>query len=886
MEALLKHFPRRLLLPALAAFVAAPLALASPEPPALRLPGDVVPRKGAVELTIRPADPKFTGTAAFEVDVKKPVDLVWVNANGLEISSASLTSGGKERSAKVVPGGTEFAGLSFEAPVGAGPAVLRLAFSGTAADKDTRGLFRQKEGESWYVFSQFEAVDARRAFPCFDEPSYKHPWKLTLHVPRGDLAFSNTPQTGEKAEADGMKAVSFAETKPLPSYLVALAVGPFDVVDAGSVGKTKLRVIAPKGQGAQARYAQETIAPLLTILQDYFGIPYPYEKLDSVAIPTTVGFGAMENPGLITYASNIILARPQDEGIRFRRGFASVAAHEMAHQWFGDLVTMAFWDDTWLNESFASWMGDKAVDRWKPEWEGLTDRVSTRNRAMGADSLVTARKIHQPIVTKDDIANAFDGITYGKGQSVLSMFESWMGEEAFRKGIRRHLTAHAYGNATASDFLSALGAEGHPEVPAAFSTFLDQAGVPVLSVSLSCADGQPAKLALAQKRLLPVGSTSAAPETWQIPVCVRYGAASGEARECSMISGASAEMVLTKAKGCPAWLLANEGASGYYRPSYAGDLLKKLVAAAPQHLSPGEKVALLSDARALSTAGELSVGDTLGLVPAFAKEENRAIVTTLAGLVEGVKERGLPAEELPAFGRFVEKTFGARARAMGLTPKPGEGDDARLLRGTLVGLVAVEGKDPSLRAEAVALAKKWLSDRKAIDADLQGVVLHIAADAGDAELFDGYVAAAKAEKNRRERQRLLGQLGSFTDPKLLERALDVAVKSDFDARETTGIFFSALGDERTREQAFAYVKAHWDEIVARLPEAMRGYLPYLGASFCDDAHRSEVESFFTPRVKGFEGAPRNLAQALEGIKVCTAVRTAQAAGLKEFLDRF
>jgi alanyl aminopeptidase len=345
-------------------------------------------------------------------------------------------------------------------------------------------------------------------------------------------------------------------------------------------------------------------------------------------------------------------------------------------------------------------------------------------------------------------------------------------------------------------------------------------------------------------------------------------------------------MTLTKLPGCPSWLLANDGANGYYRPAYGGDLLDKLLAAAPRHLSAAEKVGLVGDARALSSSGAVSIGEALALVGVFAKEDDRFVVGSLAQLVGTIKDRGLPPAELPAFGRFVGKTFGARARALGLVPRPGDDDDTRLLRTSLAGLVAIDGRDGSLRKEALALARKWLRDRNAVDADLVPVVLGIAADAGDASLFDAFLAAARNEKERRQRVTLLQVLGSFPDAKLAARALELALSPEFDARDTTGIYWSELSDERTRGQAFAFVKARWDELVARLPQQMRGYLPYLGASFCDDARRAEVEAFFTPRVKGFEGAPRNLAQALEGIRVCTAVRTAQAPAIKEFLAPF
>ena len=296
------------------------------------------------------------------------------------------------------------------------------------------GLFRKKDGDDWYVFSQFEPTEARRAFPCFDEPAYKVPWQLTIHAPKGNSVVSNTPIVSEADGEDGFRDVRFAETKPLPSYLVALGVGPFDFVDAGKACKNKvsLRIVTMRGKSSRAQYASEATAPLLNLLEEYFGIPYPYEKLDLMSVPQGALFGAMENAGLITFVEQYILATPQEDTPSFKRNYAWIATHEMSHMWVGDLVTMAWWDDTWLNESFATWMEDKILQRWKPEWQRDVAHVERRNSSADQDVLVSARRIRQPIESKDDITNAFDDISYGKGSAILTMFESWIGEKKFQ----------------------------------------------------------------------------------------------------------------------------------------------------------------------------------------------------------------------------------------------------------------------------------------------------------------------------------------------------------------------------------------------------------------------------------------------------------------------
>ena len=386
---------------------------------------------------------------------------------------------------------------------------------------------------------------------------------------------------------------------------------------------------------------------------------------------------------MVTFAQNIIVAKPTAESLRFERGFSETAAHEFAHQWFGDLVTTAWWNDIWLNESFASWMETKIIDEWKPEWTHHTGSVDARARALGSDTLMTARQVRQPIVSNDDIYNAFDAITYEKGESVLAMFEHFVGADKFRAGIRHYLTQHANGNATADDFIGAIaGAAGRPEVTPAFKTFLDQPGAPMVDVALACSAGKAPTLHVKQERFLPVGSKGSPNQTWHIPMCVRWLGADGKPQHtCALVTGREQDLTLGAQPGCPTWLLANDGEVGYYRAAYRGDTLQKLLGADGRKLLDlPETVGLLDDLRALVAAGRLPLGDALALTPSLATDDRRLVNRFVIGTVEGLHEHLVAPAERPSYERFIGKLYAQKAHALGWTPKPGEDEDTRLLR--------------------------------------------------------------------------------------------------------------------------------------------------------------------------------------------------------------
>jgi alanyl aminopeptidase len=526
-------------------------------------------------------------------------------------------------------------------------------------------------------------------------------------------------------------------------------------------------------------------------------------------------------------------------------------------------------------------MAGKIVDRWKPEWGWRAEGVAARSRTMDADALVSARSIRQAIQSNDDILNAFDGITYQKGAAVLDMFETWLGEEPFRKGVLAYLRAHPFGNATSADFLSSVAsATRNPAVPAAFSTFLDQPGVPTVTAELSCRDGV-SRLLLLQKRFVPAGSPGAAAEKWQMPICVRVGETEAS-RVCSLLATERGAFPLS-APACPERAFANAGTSGYYRVNYKGDLLDKVAADAGRHLTPAERVSVLLDTAALARTGAVPLARALELATAFANDADRRVVEAAVSVAALQRDLFVTGELLPGYRGFIADVFGPRARALGFRSKAGDSDDAKLIRAIVVGLVAREADDAPLATEARTEALAWLKNRRAVEPEMVETVLSIAARQGDAALFSAFLAEARATKDRRDRARLLSAIGSFRDPAVESAKLAVSLSADFDGRESFVILRESARDRTTREGVWLFLKANFDALAARLPREAPASFPELAAGFSDEAHRADVEVFFKDRSTKFTGGPRRLAQALEEIRLRAAFREAQQESVAGFL---
>lgn len=558
--------------------------------PSFRLPDIARPTRYGLDLTLVTGESAFTGVATIDMQLKQRTQIIWLNQKGLTITDVRVkTDRGVYRKANWEEP-DEFLMVRLPVAMGPGGVNLEISYHGVLSDKVSVGAYRKKAGDDWYVYTSFTPIDARRAFPCFDEPGYKAPWAVILHVKKTDVAVANGPEVSSTEEANGMKRVVFKETQPLASEVVAFAVGPFDVVDAGVAGQKRVpvRIITPRGRAGEAGPAKAATAELLGREEAYTGIPYPWDKLDHIAV-LDLPFGATENPGLITYRDSQLLAPVAKDTPRRVRAMRGTMAHEMAHQWFGDLVTQAWWDDTWLAEGFATWMAAKVVDIDLPENERGLAMVLARDRIMMVDAKAK-RPVRLEMHSRTETEDVYDGLVYQKGAMTLKMVEDWVGEEEFRRGIRRYLREHSMGNATTADLEKDLEAETGVKVSPIMEEMLNRTGYPTMQFKV-----QPGKLVVDQEALGGGGP-------WTMPICIRT---ENVKPKCEVVSEAHMELPLegltveTGGRRTPQpWVWTNTFGSGYYRSVLGTDMLDAVIDRGYPQLSGPERLSLLVDIRA------------------------------------------------------------------------------------------------------------------------------------------------------------------------------------------------------------------------------------------------------------------------------------------------
>jgi aminopeptidase N/puromycin-sensitive aminopeptidase len=857
---------------AIFALAAAVLCLfsAAPNASAERLSTTVRPEHYALTLTPDLKAATFSGVETIDVTLAEPSATITLDSAEIAYQSVTVKAGGKEQTGTVaLDADKEQATFTFPSAVPAGKATLSIAYTGIL-NGQLRGFYLSKTAKRNYAVTQFESTDARRAFPSFDEPAFKATFDVSLVIDAGDTGISNGPIISDTpGPGDGKHTLKFLTTPKMSTYLLAFLVGDFQCTSGESDG-VAIRACATPDKVALTPYSVDVAKYVLHYYDEYFGIHFPLKKLDLIALPDFEA-GAMENFGAITYRETAMLIDPKTASVGAKKEVALVIAHEMAHQWFGDLVTMQWWDNIWLNEGFATWMENKPVAAMHPEWDidqlVAGDEVGTLN----LDAQPTTRAIRAKADTREEIEEMFDGISYGKASDVLLAVENYLGPETFRKGVHAYLSAHEYGNATAEDFWGAQTATSHKPVDKIMESFVAQPGEPLLTF------GEPANASVqvSQRRFFLSPSIQPDPaQKWTIPVCFKTGS---DRQDCEVLSPSDSSL---KVPGTSVFF-ANAGGKGYYRSAYPPSVYAALVTNAETDLSPTERISFAGDEWAQVRANKATVGDYLDLVTALKADPSAEVLGSAFGGVNSIYERvaGTP-EEKAAIAAWLRATFGPEYAKM---PPPSDSDspNTRERRAHLFGVLGSYAKDPAVLAQAREIAEKYLADQGSVDATLGQTAMAVAARNGDAALFDQLQKIAETSTNPEIQEGALRLLAEFEDPALVQRSLDYAASDKVRNQDALIQFAIALQIDATREPAWNYIKAHWDKVKTLLTPELGSDLVGSTGAFCSAEARDDVQAFFADhKVPSAERAQKH---AIESINGCIELRSLQQPNLDKWI---
>jgi len=835
----------------------------------LQLSRDVTPFQQSVALRIDPSSEDYSGSTRISIEVHKEVDEISLHADGIEISSVGLGLNGVPIPVTYSIGEDMLTLVSTQTLV-PGKYSLVIDFS-NQFNRQSVGLYRMETDGTGYAFTQFEATDARKAFPCFDEPVFKIPFQMTITAREGDEVVTNTPLVSESRQ-DGWKSLEFAVTHPLPTYLLAIAVGPMDSINIPGL-PVPGRVYTVKGMSALAAYSSSMAAPILEALQSYFGMAYPYEKLDFIAIPEYWP-GAMEHPGAITFKDNIILFDKSNVSAEQRRVAAGVIAHELSHQWFGNLVTMEWWDDLWLNESFGDWMGDKITTELYPETKHELIELRSINGIMAADSKITSEPIRKPGSTPSEMFQSVE-LAYNKGKSVIGMFERWMGESAFRNGVNAYLLENAWGNAQAKDFWKALADATGADVASAMATFLEQPGVPLVEAEIT-ENG----IRLTQQRFSNYGTELDA-QSWRIPVGLRIGS-EGNVFEKTVLLTDSMTLVETEGLGAIDWVMPNADGAGYYRWNIGDKAISAIAPGADKILTERERVAFLGNLGALLDAGAVG-GDTyMKALGAFANDPEPFVVSAVISELDNVRDTFITEDLTEEFASYLQQTLSPAIEHFGINKKPGEDEAVTGFRPRLLYWLGAIGEEEQVVSWASDTVARFTEDPSSIDPALAEVAVLIKAKKGDESLFDQYVAAFEAADNPSARGIYLGALGGFYDPAIRERALAYVLKGPLRPNEIFDIPNELRNTESGSDLFSDWMLKNYDTVTNRMPPIWLPFMPLVGSG-CDLERMQKAKDFFAnPEVK-VDGTDKQMAKVEAGVLDCVALRKREGEKVRAYL---
>jgi aminopeptidase N len=847
---------------------------------AQRLPGGASPSRYSLGVTINFANNTFDGDETIDLKLAKPSNTITLNAVEIDFHKVTVTAGGQTQVAKVSSDEkNETATFTVDKELPAGAATVHIDYTGHLNDK-LRGFYLSTYKGRKYEVSQMEATDARVAFPCFDEPAYKATFDISATIDKADVAISNGKVVSDTPAGGDKHTVKFATSPKMSSYLVALTVGDWKCA-SDQVDGVQLNVCTVPGKEDLTRFPLDATKAILHYYNQYYGIKYPLPKLDQIAVPDFQA-GAMENWGAIIYREAALLIDPKTASVNAKQDVTATIAHEVAHQWFGDLVTAAWWDDIWLNEGFATWMTPHPIERWKPEWKVSQNVVEDGDRSMSGDSVKNTRPIHQEAESRGQIDTLFDGIAYGKSAAVLQMLESYLGPDTFRAGVNLYLKEHAYGNATAEDFWSAMARSSHKPIDKIMPTFVMQAGVPYVSVDAKCEGGN-TTLDLKQKRFFnnPDEFRQSNDQIWQIPVCAKgLGETGASQQQCLLLTQAQQQFTM---KGCSKLVYPDAGAHGYYRFDYDAAALHQLGSAVEKGLTPEERIALVGNEWALMQAGEHKVGDYLALGDQMKNTPGSVLLDSYLNHVHYIQLHMLTDADRGAFEAWLRSTFTPLLQQLGYMGRPSDTPDEKQKREILFGTLGNDGNDPEVIEQARVLVQQYMKDPASIDPTLAGAVVSVAAHHGDAALYNQFKAQMKNVSAPEEYYRYFFSLASFPEPELIKETLDSTLTPDVRGQDLF-ILSNLMRNPASQNAAWDFMRAHVEELQKKTGGGLGGAGLFLGGArgFCDGQRVEEVKQFFQQHP--MPGTERNQKQAIESIESCVQLRNQQQDNLAAWLQ--
>ena len=847
-----------------------------------RLSPDIQPKVYDLHVTVDPDSEEFSGSVRISVAIGKKIDQITLHAIDLALGEITVAGQALDASAAVLDAKRETVTLALPKSLKPGTSEISFKYTGKL-NHQMRGLYqsRAKHGgkDENYLFTQFEATDARRMFPCFDEPGFKAEFDLTVTAPERFTVISNMP-AAKKSKTAGLQTVRFTRTPKMSTYLLALAVARL-TPKSKTVAGTKITVWTRPEDASQAGFSLGAAEAALKRLNDYFGLPYQLPKMDLVAVPDFAA-GAMENWGAIFFRDSAILIDPKLSSTRAQRRVAEVVTHEIVHQWFGNLVTMKWWNDLWLNEAFATWLSYKIVDQWRPRWNTWLEFEQGKHAPLRTDSLRNTRAISAAVSNEAEIESMFDVLTYQKGGAILRMIESFLGEKDFREGIRRYMRKHKYGNTVAADLWKELEAASGQPIAKMAEDWLTQPGYPLVTVASGSQDGR--TLEISQRRFDAHGRSSSS-AVWTVPLVIKYRL-EGEKknRTFKAILKKSAMKVVLPGKGALAWLYPNEGETGFFRVALDGGLLERLRAVKLAELDAAERMGVLNHLWSQARNGEISIDRFLDTLSDLKDEESRIVIEDMAAYLASLKDLA-SEKDRPALARLAQGLLGACQRRLGFDAEPSEDDETKLKRAAVFSVLSEIVRSNEINEQTEALLSRYLREPSSLEPTMVTPVLYAGARIGSPERFEVYHDRMKNAATPEQRNQFMGALAQFKQPEMARKLLDMTLSSDIRGQDAWAPIGALLRNQDTQAEAWGWIRKNWLAVREKVGTKGADRIIQSTNALWREDWLAQVKAFFNDPANREPSAARSLDQSLESIELGIQFKKAQAEPLSNWLNR-